>query len=617
MALTKNYEDADLVKYVMECRSAGEQVRADRDIYTKSNYDMFHLKHDFSHKVAGQSEEILSKLRMSVISTSSFFQQALADITDWFTVEMRDVSVDEGALLLKSHEVKKLLQYELVKAKYFSHIGLCIQRGLLGGVLLSKCSGKVVPIPKFKVKGKKRKEKSVEQVKDTTWRLNFDRISNENFYRDPDSTGIYDIEETYVKLHTVKALAEGEDAIYIKSVVDELSTTYNADAYHDFEKRRETGDAVATSHIPEVKLTEFWGDLISCEGDVLMENCVITIANDTHVIRKPTENPLWHSQRPFVFTQLLEVDQAVWPIALADAGAQHNATMIELYNLILDASFKHVNSTTQVRVQDLVDSSQVSDGIKPGSALLVKSSLPPGAKVMEALEAVDVPGEALTMFNMIQQEYNSSMLTTDLRSGMLPDRAVKATEVVEQSQTLTSIFQGITKHVEQNHIVPELEMAWATIAQNLDKIAKDELISLFGAARGNDIANMDPQDVFVQTVAGYKIAVFGITQTLAKSQDFRKLTTLLQTLPASEMLMEEFIKRYDMGKLLGEVMTALNIDKAKIALPDQPAAPAMPMPSGVPTQAMASVPAPPAPPNLSDLLGGNMSTSGMQGPGGF
>jgi len=595
--LTANHSDVDLITYIHSCFLEAEAARETRDDFTRANYDMFHMRHDFSHKTEGQSTEVLSKQRMAVESTKSFFQQALADISEWFSIEYKNESVDEAAMAIKPGEAKRLLDYELTRANYFSHVGLCIQRGLLGGVMITKAHGKLTPSPKFRVKaegkGKKRK-KNVVAIEDKSWNLEFSRIRNEDFFPDPTGQGLYEIEEMYVDMHTVRALSEGDDAIYDKEVVNSLATAMTEETLHEQEKRRETGDDTnyQSGHRPKVKIREFWGTVVSSEGKILHENVVITVANDKFIIRKPTANPLWHQQSPYTVTGLLEVDGSVWPIALMDAATKHNHTLIEMLNLILDAAFKKVHAPSQIRISDLANPEQIANGIKPGVALKVKSSLPPGAKVMEPLDATDVPNDALNVMNLIQQEFNSSALTTDLRSGALPSRSVLATEVVEQSQTITSVFQGISKNIEQSQIVKELELAWMTIAQNLDMISKDELISLFGIERGTEISQLDPQDVFVQTVSGYKFQVFGISQTLAKAQDYRKLTTMLQTISGSELLIEEFLNKYDMGKFLGEIMSSLNINKDKIKIDEQQGGGMLrgQEASMEPTQDMASVP---------------------------
>jgi hypothetical protein len=255
-----------------------------------------------------------------------------------------------------------------------------------------------------------------------------------------------------------------------------------------------------------------------------------------------------------------------------DAPTQHNKSLIELFNLMLDTAFKQVHSISQIRTQDLVDPSQVSDGIPSGAKLQVKNSLPAGAKVMEPLEDVNIPQDAIQIMNILNQEFNASALTNDLRQGVMPFRQVKATEVVEASQTITSVFQGVAKNIESRLVEPELTLQMYTLAQNWDLISRDIFIALFGSERGTQLSQITPQDVFVEIANGCKLRVFGISQTLSKAQDFRKLTTLLQSIGASDVLIEEFLKKYDFGKLLGEIMTALDIDKHKIEN-DAPIAP--------------------------------------------
>lgn len=620
MGLSKKHTDSDLIKYVTSCFKEADNARKEREHMTENNYDVYHMRHGFSHKREGQSREVLSKQRMAVESTKSFFQQALADTSEWFKIDKRDATINEDAMAIKPHEAQILLSAHLEKCKYFSHVGLAIQRGLLGGLMITKTHGTLIPKPKFmaKTEGKgKNLKKHVVAVDDKAWELRYTRVRNDDYYPDPTGKGLYEGEEIYMDLHEVKKLSEGEDAIYDKEKVALLSTAMTEDALHQYEKNRETGQDSAISHSEHrsrVKLKEYWGDVISSEGEVLYENIVMTVANDTHLIRKPTPNPLWHQKSPYTVTALLEVDNAVWPIALMDAASMHNQSMVEMLNLILDAAFKKVHSPSQIRTSDLENPEQVSDGIPPGEALKVKPSLPHGAKVLEPLEVVDVPNDALNVLNLLTQEFNASALTTDLRSGHLPDRTVKATEIVEQSQTITSVFQGLSKNIEQNQIVKELEMGWMTLCQNWDMLDTDELIAMFGEERGRALSQLSPQDVFVNTVNGYRFKVSGITQTLSKQQDFRKLTTLLQTISGSELLIEEFIQKYDMGKLLGEIMTSLNIDKHKItAMQAGPMTPSQPgaTPGLSPTQDMASTPDAGATGSaFAELFGQDLAASG-------
>lgn len=569
MAQPKAKLDEDYVKrYILAAREEAYDSKRDRMSLNENNYDMFQLRHDFSHKKEGQSTEILSKQRMGTLQIVSFFQQALVDIGEWWRVVPLDGS-DGSAMPIRPEEIQKLTNYMLKKANYFSHVGQMVQSAVLGALGISKVYGYLCPKPKYKSraegKGKSYK-KIVVTVEDKTWELGFSVIRQENYYPDPTGSKTYRVEDQFIDLTEVRRYAEGDYAIYDMSVVDKLQPYGGTNDIQDVKKAREDGQNIAYRGMrPRVKITEFWGDIVDEHtGEMMMENCVCTLANDQYVIRKPTPNPLWHQKSPYVTAPLIEVANSEWHVSIMDAATQHNRALIELFNLTLDSAMMQAHGIKQLRTDWLLDPKQVSDGIRAGDTIQVSNACPPGMKALESVVVGEVSPQTMPIMNLVSQELNASMLSNDLRQGVMPFRQVKATEVVEASNTITSVFQGIAKNVEAKLVLPELQMSWETIAQNWDLIDIDTFKSLFGPERGEVLAQMKPQDVFVNTMNGIKFEVFGISLTLGKAQDFRKLQMLLQTIGASEVLIEEFVKKYDFGKLLGEILTSLDIDKKKI-----------------------------------------------------
>lgn len=579
--------DKQVVDYILSSRNEAEEAKRDRMDKNKFNFDTFHLKHDFSHKSAGQSVEVLSKQSMAVEQIKSFFQQALVDIGDWWSAEACYPEAEQ-ALPVKPHEITKLTNYKLEQANYFSHVGNSIQSALLGALAVTKTYGCMKPKPRF-IARKKGRGKSlkrwIEKIEDKTWEMRFEVIRQENYYPDPTGKGLYQIEDMWVDYHEVLAMAQGEDAIYDLTAVRALPRGYGEEADQEEGKARETGqNTTAEGHRPKVKLTEFWGTIIDpTSGEILFENVVATVANDTTLIRKPEPNPLWHQRSPYNASPLMEVANSVWHKAPMDAPSCHNRALVELYNLLVDAGMQEVHAVKQLRKDALDNPAQVENGIKPGMTLGVNNLLTPGTKVLEEITAVRIPAEALNIYNLMNQEFNASALTNDLRQGVMPFRAVKATEVVEASQTITSVFQGIAKNYESRQSMRELELAWMTTAQNWDSISKEEFIALFGPQRGEELSQLSPEEVFASTVNGIKFRVFGISLTLSKAQDFRKLTTMLQTIGSSPVLMEAFVRKYSIEKLLGEILTSLDIDKYKLEIP-QAEQMTMQAPEGAPEQ---------------------------------
>lgn len=563
------------LNWTLDCRREAESSRLNRMALNRDNYRMYQLDYDFSHKQKGQSKEVLSKVRNAVEQIKSYFQQALADLGDWFAVETSDGS-EGDAMLVKPEEMQKLMTYFLGRADYFSHVGKSMQSGLLGSVAVSKVRGELIPKPKF-VARKKGKGKSYQNnvvlIEDKTWELRFDDIRQEDYYPDPTGTKLYEIINYELDLHVVKAMAAGEDAIFDKATVD-LLKPWGGDDTQQGKKAEETGQNQPPRAMrPKVKITEYIGTIVDqTTGDIVCENCICTIANDTTVIREPTPNTLWHQRSDIVAAALIEVSHSVWGVALMDAGTKHNKSLIEVFNLMLDSAMKAVWGINQIRVDAMEDPTQLTDGIRWGTNIKITAALPVGGKVMEPVVTGDIPNDVFNLYNMLTQETTTSMMTSDLRMGAQSARAVKATEVVASENSITSVFQGMAKNIEEKKIQPELELACWTICQNWDLIDIEIFKSLFGPQRGTQLSQLEPQDVFVATVNGLKFRVYGISIALRKQADFRKWTTLLQVISGSEVLVEAFLQKYSFQNFLGEVMTALDINKSKIENPATAAA---------------------------------------------
>lgn len=563
------------LRYVLARKQSSYDAKRNRMLLNEDNFAMYQLEHNFDHKKKGQSKEVLSKVRNATESSKAFFQQALADLDDWFRVEAMDGS-DGSAMLIRPHEMQKVLNYMLERADYFSHIGYSVQLGLLGSLAIARVRGCMVPKPAYKTKSEGRGrtyKKSVVVSDEKVWELRFDNLRQEDYYPDPDNLDFATVTEYDLDFHTVRELAEGPDAIYDKEAVDGLTPWGDADLQKD-KQARETGQNLTHSVMrPKIRITEFYGNVVDEKtGEMLAEKVYITLANHTKVIRKPTPNPLWHQQSDIVAAALIEFAKSPWGVAMMDAGTKHNRSLIEIFNLMLDSAMKAVWGVNQIRVDNLQDTTQITDGIPWGTNLKIDSSLPPGAKVMEPVVTGEIPGDVITMFNLLMQETLTSMKTNDLRMGAQSMRAVKATEVVAAENSINSEFQGIAKNFEQKFVRRELELSTWTIAQNWDQIDKEVFKSLFGPERGEQLAQLEPQDVFVATVAGMKFDVYGISLTLRRQADFRKWTTLLQTIGSSEVLLEAFLSKYSFEKLLGEIMTAIDLNKSKIENDQQKAA---------------------------------------------
>lgn len=568
-----NYQDSELISCVARYRKEADEAKRDRMTQNKSNFDAFHLKQDWSYKVKGQSTEFLPKVSMAVEQAANFIQQGLVDIGDWWKVEA-DLGMTEDLMRVKPSTIYKLTQRHLELDGFIGKINEAVKLGLLGSLIIAKVGGRYVNRPKYvvnnKIKASGGYKKQLVRKMDKAWQLEITLIRHEDYRVDPTGRGLYEMQDIYMDYHEVLALSEGENAIYDKVVVEKLKGQGSqTSSDQEWNKARETGQNVTgKGSRNQIKLTEVWGTLLNCDGEVMHDNCVMTIANDNFVIQRPTDNPNWHGESPYVVCPIIRVPHSVWHKALMDAPTKLNFATNELFNLALDGGLMAVHGIKQIRTNWLEDASQVENGIPAGEVLKVNAQCPPGAAVIERVDTSTVPKETLDMMNIANQELNVASLTNDLRMGVASFRAVKATEVVEASQTINSMFTGMAKQIEgdkgSGFITPLLTKAWKTIAQHIDELDSAQVKALLGERVASELLAMGNEELFAATVEGAKFSVFGISAMLNKQKDFTKLTALLQTIGTSEALMEAFIKKYDFTKILTEIMRSLDISTHKI-----------------------------------------------------
>src|ERR1035437_861830 len=560
ITLTKNYYEE------------AKHAKLERMLKNRLNFECYHLRQDYSHKIQGQSREVLPKQSMAVEQIVTFIQQGLADLTDWFTVEA-NTGCDKT--VMTEEQVRKLVQYALDECSFLTVIGDSVKLGLLQSLMIAKPHGAFENRSVFysEVKEVEGKHDYVLKKKDVpAWVPKIDLIRAEDFYPDPKrEKGMFKVEEIYMDLAEVYKLSEGPNALYDKKIVDELHGSMVEMDMQALKKARETGQNVsyATGYRKSIKIWECWGTIIDSSGKILQENVTWTIANDRYIIKEPRENPFWHGDIPYITSPFIRVPHSVWHKALMDAPTLTNIAINELYNLIIDDGMNAVHGIKKIRPDWLEDESQVTNGIHPGITLKVTANAPTGAKVLKRVDTSSMSPQTLNVFNVMCSEFSASALTNDLRMGVMPNRAVKATEVVEASQSITSVFTGVSKIIEQNYIVPILMMLFKNVLQHLDVMYRKDLNDIWGQEATDKILAIPKAVRFAKLVDGFSFNVYGVSRILQKQKNFKMWTALLQTIASDPVLGEEFQKEYSMPRFLGEIMRSLDVPIDRISLTDE------------------------------------------------
>src|SRR5690606_170635 len=118
-----------------------------------------------------------------------------------------------------------------------------------------------------------------------------------------------------------------------------------------------------------------------------------------------------------------------------------------------------------------------------------------------ALEAVDtgsIPKEALDLYQILDREFQAAVLTNDLKLGMLPPKQVKATEIVEASQSAAITTDQIIQDIETTFIAPLLRKVWFVILQDLERFDAREVIDAIGMEAAARLMSLPPAERFNQ-----------------------------------------------------------------------------------------------------------------------
>lgn len=570
----KSKDQMSVISAVQQYRAQAEEAKRKRMDKNRVNRDAFLSRQDWSHKQAGQSQEFLPKVAVSVEQMSSFVKKSLVQFGDWFSVELDRSMYGK----ITGHQVSAIMRPFLDNLwagnnrtqSVSTVISDAVKNGLLESLIILKVHGGMQTCRRFKVEQgplELEEDGSVKKTEDTLemedyeeWRLRVDIVRPEDYYPDPTGNGLFEIQRCERDLHEVVKMAK--DGIYDKAAVDELIETDFSRAT-DEDRRPEAQNQEETTN-PQFRkrviIDEFWGTILNEDGTIAHRNVVCTIANDKYLIRPPEPNPFWHQESPFIAEPLIRVPWSVWHKALYDDASSLNLAINEMFNLMLDGGISAVWGIKQVRLDDLEDPAQVSGGIQQGQTVAVKNTLPYGMKVLETVSEGKVPQDAMAMFTFLNQEFAQAALTSELKMGQVPGRKVLATEIVEQGNAQAMTLDGIVADLETCIIEKILSKSWLTILQNADAIPEDVIPSLIDSRAALLIMRASPAQRFALFAGRTKFKCRGISTTMAKAKDFQKIMGAVQAVSVNPVLLAAFMKKFSADRTLDYIWRLLNLN---------------------------------------------------------
>ncbi|MDE1814733.1 MAG: hypothetical protein KGI05_08755, partial [Thaumarchaeota archaeon] len=195
-----------------------------------------------------------------------------------------------------------------------------------------------------------------------------------------------------------------------------------------------------------------------------------------------------------------------------------------------------------------------------------KSEMPADVKVLETVSTGTIQPDAQIMLNIVKREFDQASLMNSIQMGQLPERQVKATEVVQASQNNSSLLESIVGDLEQ---AMELLVwkAWNVILQDMHHIEMKYLKSAVNQQAILQFAKMTPEERFV-AFQNVNFKVRGLQATISRAKDFQKVMAVMQVIGQNPLLLQAFFKKYNPEKILDRIFKFVNINPEQFELSD-------------------------------------------------
>ena len=554
-----------IISAINEYRIESEDARRTRRWKNDRNWDAFLGKQDWRHKQEGQSTEFLPKVPVSVEQLAALVKRGMIQFGDWFSIEVDNTlqEVVDGA------QIRTILKCFLddlwgpnnTKNQLTTVVSDAVKQALLKSLFIIKTHGSLRTKRTFNFE---RGEGTLATEEAEEWQLRVDLVRFEDYYPDPTGAGLYEIHRVERDLHEILDQS-GEGKMYdetaVKQLINQSFTRPEDEELSDRDRNQD--ESTEPGFRKRVVLDEFWGTILNRDGTVAHRNVVATVANGRYLIRPPEPNPFWHQESPFDVMPLIRVPHSVFHKALFDHASDLNLAINELFNLMLDGGMAAVWGIKQLRLEDLEDPGQVAGGVRQGTTLVVKQTLPHNAKVLETVAEGDVPRDALAVYQALDREYNTAAMVNELKLGALPPKQVLATEILESSQSQNLMLDGIIADLEVL-MSSVLRKSWLNILQNADDIPEGTFKTVADRKVGLLLMRASPEERFALFAGKCAFKVFGISGTLTRALDFQKIMALLQATTVNPMLFQAFMLRFSPNRTLDRLLTTLNINPETI-----------------------------------------------------
>lgn len=401
-----------------------------------------------------------------------------------------------------------------------------------------------------------------------------------NFYCDATGGNLYKIYE--VKLDKYKVLemsSEGgkeKGKPFDKEKVERLKE--NKQEHKETEKNDNKGNDREVEQAGlrnTIILHEYWGTVLDKHGNIFkwlkedgseieLKNVKITVANQECLLDEPVINPRLNGNSPFVVGSVLRTNMNIYGRAPLFAGVEMNRAENRLMASIIDAALKAQYNVNVVKKHGLAKPDQIQGGLEPNQTILQNDNLAPGEKLIDSVKTGAVDPGSFQVLGEIQRSGAENMMSNEIQlSGAMPSKQVRATEIVQSSQTINGLFEAMAADIEDTFIEPLASELFCEFLTYADQVPDKDLLFIFGGnvERAEQFKDLSKSERFEELGRGFRFRGKGVRGAAHNARQAQTLVNLFSLMASNPLINDAFQRRgVDIVKLFDKVVSGLGLD---------------------------------------------------------
>jgi hypothetical protein len=569
-------------------REDSKRARLPREEEWNKNWNLYNNYYNFRAKAEWQSKIPLSRVNTSVRFAAKLFKKGLVGSRDFYSTK----GYGQVGKLLAPH-VHKIAKYHLDVGKMPARYYTALVSGMISTPVIMKVYPKMVEVEepesvlfpnKGGPSGNLRPPQGRNAIgailgsnggrKKKRLRIMFDPCSAFDIYFDPYGGNMYLIHDIDMDYHDFKAMAESPEGRAmgwdpdICKVIDGGETAKYEEEVAEAARKGQTMVHSSVEYRKRVRLSEFWGTLVSEKGNLMFRNSYHVVVNEKYLGVKPRPITLPGKKWPYVWAGIIEKPFSTWHQTMVENVSGIQVMLTELVNLILDANLYSSVHAFELDIDQVYDPYEFRDGVFPGKTYKKRGNgLPNAAPMIRDVTLGQFPAQVLEVFQALNTEYQQNF---GFEGTYVPSKGKKsATQAAQEAQQQTQFLSDIARDQEENFLEPMLEKVYDYVIAYQRELSDPVLIDLLGeeaATQAQIYLNRKDYREYLE-YAPITFQADGMSRIAQRMKELDKVMAFINLLGNSAKAIPQILQQVNWRELLELGVYALDWDVAKVLAP--------------------------------------------------